>query len=449
MKARTMRCTLKYGRTGLVVEIPDSWDVTVVSRPPMPAVADPAAAIQDALETPVGAGELSSEARGARAACIMICDLTRPVPNRLILRPLIERLLAAGLPPGAITVLVATGLHRPCPPEEVAEIVGDPWVQEHAVLSNHLARDEAGHVRLGTTAQGVPVAIDRRVVEADVRVAVGLVEPHFMAGWSGGRKLILPGCAHADAIMALHSARMLGHPRAGTCVLDGNPLHLAQREALGMVGRTLAVSVVINDDRQLAFASYGSAEESFSAAVRFAEPLVRVGVPSSFPVVLTGAAGYPLDSTWYQSLKGACAGAPILSPGGDLFLAASCSEGFGSSAFRSAQERLVRLGKERFRAEAAGRDRAEIDEWQTVMLLKALDAGTVHLYSEGLPMSERALTATAPVTDLAASLRSAVERAGSRRVAVIPEGPYAAPFVEAPFVEAKGKQRGIGSVSPG
>jgi len=425
-----MRCTLKYGRQGLVVDLPDSWDVTVVSRPAMPGVVDPVAAVRHALQSPVGADDLAREARGARAACIMICDLTRPVPNRLILRPLIERLLAAGLPPKAITVLVATGLHRPCPPEELAEIVGDPWVHEHSVIANHLARDAASHVPLGTTTQGVPVSIDRRVVEADVRVAVGLVEPHFMAGWSGGRKLVLPGCAHADTIMAFHSARILGHPRAGTCILDGNPLHLAQMEALGMVGRTLAVSVVINDDRQLAFASYGSAEESFSAAVRFAQPLVRVGVPASFPVVLTGAAGYPLDSTWYQAVKGACAGAPILSPGGDLFLAASCSEGFGSQDFRAAQERLLRLGKERFRVEAAARERAEIDEWETVMLLKALDAGTVHLYSEGLPVTERALTGAAPVTDLAGSLRAAVERAGSRRVAVIPEGPYATPFVE-------------------
>ena len=425
-----MRCTLKYGRNGLAVDLPDSWDVTVVSRPAMPGVPDPGAAVRGALESPAGAQDLSREARGARTACIMICDLTRPVPNRLILRPLIERLLAAGLPPKAITVLVATGLHRPCPPEELAEIVGDPWVDEHAVIANHMARDDGAHLPLGTTTQGVPVAIDRRVVEADVRVAVGLVEPHFMAGWSGGRKLVLPGCAHADTIMAFHSARMLGHPGAGTCLLDGNPLHLAQMEALGMVGRTLAVSVVINDDRQLAFASYGSAEESFAAAVRFAEPLVRVRVAAPFPVVLTSAAGYPLDSTWYQSVKGACAGAPILEAGGDLFLAARCAEGFGSNEFRAAQERLVRLGKERFRTEAAGRERAEIDEWETVMLLKVLDAGTLHLFSDGMGRAERGLTGAVPVDGLEAGLRAAMDRAGSRRIAVIPEGPYAAPFVQ-------------------
>jgi lactate racemase len=433
-----MRCTLKYGRGGLVVDLPDSWEVTLVSRPPMPPVADPAAAVRDALESPVGAAELSREARGARSACIMICDLTRPVPNRLILRPLIERLLAAGLEPKSVTVLVATGLHRPCPPEELAEIIGDPWVQDHAVVANHFARDDAAHTLLGTSKQGVPVRIDRRVVEADVRVAVGLVEPHFMAGWSGGRKLVLPGCAHADTIMAFHSARILGHPMAGTCILDGNPLHLTSTEALGFLGKTLAVSVVINDDRQLAFASYGSAQQSFEAAVRFAEPRIRVGLPAAFPVVLTSAAGYPLDSTWYQAVKGACGGAPILETGGDLFLAAACAQGLGSREFRVSQERLIRMGSTRFRAEAAGRDRAEIDEWETIMLLKAMDAGTLHLYSEGLSAEDRALTAAGPVTDLAGSLRAAMERAGSRRIAVIPEGPYAAPFVQA-AVRPQGK----------
>jgi nickel-dependent lactate racemase len=359
----------------------------------------------------------------------MICDVTRPVPNHLVLRPLIERLLEAGLAREAITVLVATGLHRPNEKDELAAVVGDPWVAEHAVIANHFARQDDEHVMLGTTSQGVPVRLDRRVVEADVRIAVGLVEPHFMAGWSGGRKLVLPGCAHADTIMAFHSTRLLEHPRAEACSLDGNPLHEAQGEALRMLGRTLAVSLVINDARELAFAGYGGAEESLAAAVAFADPLVRVGVPAAFPVVLTTGAGYPLDSTWYQAVKGACAGASILRTGGDLFVVSRCAEGFGSRDFRAAQERLCRAGKEAFRAESRRKTRAAIDEWETIMLLKALDVGTVHLYSEGLSREEHALTGAARVDDLPGELRAAVDRAGGR-LAVIPEGPYAGAFVQ-------------------
>ena len=243
----------------------------------MPAAADPAACVRAALQC------TEKEARGAASACIMICDVTRPVPNGLVLRPLIERLWAAGVPADAVTVLVATGLHRPNDGAELAAVVGDPWVAEHAVIANHFARDDEAHVTLGTTSQGVPVRLDRRVVNADVRIAVGLVEPHFMAGWSGGRKLVLPGCAHADTITAFHSTRMLEHPKAAACSLGGNPLHEAQGEALRMIGRTLAVSMVINDQRELAFAHFGGAEESLAAAVAFADPYVRVGVPADFP----------------------------------------------------------------------------------------------------------------------------------------------------------------------
>ena len=398
----------------------------------MPSVRNPSGCVDNALTSPDGARDLASEARGSKSACIMICDVTRPVPNRFVIRPLIERLLDSGLQPKGITVLVATGLHRPNEGEELASLIGDPWVAAHAVVENHDARADDDHVLIGQTSQGVPVRIDRRVVDADVRVAVGLVEPHFMAGWSGARKLVLPGCAHADSITAFHSARMLEHPRAEACSLLDNPLHKAQTEALNLLGRTLAISVVINDARELSFASYGSAEESLAAAVRFAEPYVRVSVPEPFPVVLSTGAGFPLDATYYQGVKGICTGAAILEPGGELFVASSCEEGFGSVEFRAAQERLTRMGKEAFRMSVRQKDRSSIDEWQTVMLLRALDQGKIHLYSEFLSGEEIAISGAVPVRDLTEELSVVMARVPGRRLAVIPEGPYVAPYVRAP-----------------
>lgn len=247
--------------------------------------------------------------------------------------------------------------------------------------------------------------------------------------------MVLPGIAHARTIMGFHSQRMIGHPRAVTCALEGNPLHEAQREVLRMVGRILAVSLVIGEDRSLSFASFGGIEESHLAAVAFADPYFRIPVPRRFPTVLTSAAGFPLDATYYQTIKGICCGAAILEPGGTLLAAAECSEGLGSPDFRASQDRLLRLGKDRFRAEAAARDHAEIDEWQTMMLLKALDAGSVRLFTEGLDAGERALTCLGMVgatCDLQVSLRRAVERDPRRRLAVIPEGPYVAPEAAGP-----------------
>ncbi len=425
-----MRLELRYGRKGLALDVPDSWDVTIVAKNRMPVLPDPSAGVREALDRPVAAGKIEEEARGIRTACILICDVTRPVPNGLILRPVIERLLSAGLPPTAITVLVATGLHRPNEGTELEGLIGDPWVFSHSVVENHFARRDEDHLFLGTTRQGIPVRIDRRVVNADIRIAVGLVEPHFMAGWSGGRKLILPGAAHADTIMAFHSARMLVHPRATTCAREGNPLHETQTEVLGMIGRSLAVNVVVDEQRALCFARYGGIQESLAAAIAFSEEAVRVRLPRAFPVVLSTGAGFPLDATYYQTVKGICAGSSILQHGGQLFAAAACEEGFGSPEFRAAQERLRSLGARRFRAEAQDRARAEIDEWQTFMLLKALDAGTVRLFSEGLSPDEQLLTGAVPVQDLVGELSAAVERAEGRRLAVIPEGPYVSAELE-------------------
>ena len=421
-----MRITMMYGRDGLPVDLADDWDVTVLAKPAMPVFPHPAAAIAAALDSPVGSNRLEQEARGCASACILVCDITRPVPNGLILRPLIQRLLDAGIDPAAITILVATGLHRPNEGEELERLIGDPWVSQGVRMANHRAREDGEHAALGVTRLGIPVRLDRRFVEADLRIAVGLVEPHFMAGWSGGRKLILPGIAHAETIAAFHSARMLGHPRAATCVLEGNPLHEAQVETVGMLGTVLSVNVVIDEMRRLSFASFGGIVESHEAAVRAADPHFRIPVARRFPTVLASSAGFPLDATYYQAVKGICAGAAILEPGGELFVVSECSEGFGSQDFRLSQGRLRDLGRERFREEAFARTRADVDEWETVMLLKALEAGRVHLLSGGLDAEERSLTCVQACTDLAADLRRAVGRDPERRLAVIPEGPYVA-----------------------
>lgn len=437
-----MRLLMHYGRQGLPVDLPDHWNVTVLAKPPMPVVPDPAAAVAAALDAPVGSGRLEQEARGRTTACILVCDVTRPVPNALLLRPLVERLLAAGLRPEGITILVATGLHRPNEGGELDGLVGDPWVRRTVRVENHVARDDGMHVEVGIVRAGAaagaagafPVRLDRRFVAAEVRIAVGLVEPHFMAGWSGGRKLILPGIAHADTIAAFHAARMIGHPGAGTLRLDGNPLHGAQMELVSLLGRVLAVNVVIDEERRLSFACFGGILESHAAAVRAAEPHFRVRAPGRFRTVLASGAGFPLDATYYQAVKGICAGAEILEPGGDLFVVSECAEGFGSEAFRLSQRRLRDLGRERFRAEAFGRQRAEVDEWETVMLLSALEKGNVHLYSAGLSAEERSLACVQGCADLPAGLAACVERDPERRIAVIPEGPYVA--AEAPVPAA-------------
>ena len=211
-----MQVSLLYGRGELPVSLPDDVDITVIRKPTMPLLDRPIEAVQEALRHAVGWDDhrgLESIACGAGSACIAICDITRPVPNHLFLRPMIQTLIAAGVPASEITVLVATGLHRPNLGDELAELIGDPWVLETVNVVNHNALCDAEHVDLGkTNTRGTPVKIDRRFVEADVRIATGLVEPHFMAGWSGGRKVIAPGLAHADTIRTFHNHDFMADP---------------------------------------------------------------------------------------------------------------------------------------------------------------------------------------------------------------------------------------------
>ena len=422
-----MEVGLAYGRGTLPVRLPEQLDVTLVRKPDMPVLAAPAEAMERALRHPVAARPLEEEARGRRSACILVCDLTRPVPNGLLLPPLVRRLLAAGIDASRVTVLVATGLHRPNLGAELEELVGDPWVRSTVRVENHDARDDAAHVDLGRTGRGTPVKLDRRFVEADVKIATGLVEPHFMAGYSGGRKVIAPGVAHRDTITTFHSARFMGHPRAENCVLQGNPLHEEQLAIAGLLGRVLAVNAVIDERRQPSFVNFGELARSHAEAVAFVEEFAVVPVPRRFHTVVTSAAGYPLDRTYYQTVKGMVAPMDILEPGADLVVASECAEGMGSREYVEAQRRLIGLGPDGFLRDIAGKAFADVDEWQTQMQLKPMRQARIHLYSGALPAADRALTGVHCVESVEAAVVESVRRSGDHHVAVVPEGPYVVP----------------------
>ena len=423
-----MPIDLLFDRGTLSVEPPPGCEPTIIRKTEMPVLAEPQAAIESALSKPVSAPPLDQLARRAQRCCILICDITRPVPNGLILPALLRRLLAAGMSPEAITVLVATGLHRPNEGDELGELVGDPWVLQTVKVENHFARDDAAHIDLGRTSKNTVVKLDRRFVDADLRIATGLVEPHFMAGYSGGRKVIAPGIAHAETITTFHNARFMSHPRAANCVLDGNPLHEEQLEIMAMLGGALAVNAVIDDARRLSFINFGEVVESHLQAVDHIRRYAEVPVARRYNTVVTSSAGYPLDKTYYQTVKGMVGPLDILAPGGDLIVASACSEGVGSPEYRAAQERLVSLGVDGFMADIERKSHADIDEWQTQMQLKPMRVGSIRLYTKGLSEADRGLTGVDSIASIEAAIADSMARHGDNAVAFIPEGPYVVPY---------------------
>ncbi|TXL70963.1 nickel-dependent lactate racemase [Vineibacter terrae] len=419
---------IAYGRGALPLDLPEAAQPTVIRKARLRKLPDQHGAIRQAFDNPVGSRPLRELARGRASACILICDITRPVPNRLFLRPMIETMVQGGIPIERIVVLVATGLHRPNLGDELAELVGDPWVIENVRVENHYARNTQDHVDFGVTAtRGTPVRLNRLLVEADLRIATGLVEPHFMAGWSGGRKVVAPGVAGHETIRTFHSARFMEDPLAVQCNLTGNPLHEEQLQIVRMLGEVHALNTVIDDDRDLVHVTFGEIIASHLAAVDFIQDATRIPVGRKFRTIVTSSAGYPLDKTYYQTIKGMVTPLDILEPGGTLIIASQCSEGFGSAEFREAQARLVALGPERFLATLTAKSLAEIDEWQTEMQLKPMRLGRVQLYTEGLDAEERRITGVELVASLEAAIARSVADSGDPAVAVIPEGPYVVP----------------------
>ncbi len=415
--------SIAYGRGHLTIRLPERARATMVRKHRLPPLPDPRGAVATALEP------LASIARGKSSACILICDVTRPVPNGLFLRPMIETLHAAGVPRARVTVLVATGLHRPNLGDELEAVLGDPWVSANTTVINHDARRAEEHVDLGLTeAHAVPIHLDRRFVEAELRIATGLVEPHFMAGWSGGRKVVAPGVAGEATIRTFHSARFMEHPLAAQCNLEGNPLHEAQLEIVRRLGGVMALNTVLDDERRLVHVNFGDIIDSHLDAVAFVRAATAVAIGRRFRTVVTSSAGHPLDRTYYQTVKGMVTPLDILEPGGTLIMASECAEGMGSDEFRASQTRLLSMGAERFLESLWAKSLADIDEWQTEMQLKSMRLGRVQLYATGLSEADRELTGVEMIDDLDSAIGRAIDQAGDHDIAIIPEGPYVVPL---------------------
>lgn len=416
-----MRVHLEYGRTGLDVELPDRSVVRTLSYKSVPPLSDPATALLKVLQHPTGSLPLAQLASGRRDACILICDVTRPVPNEMMLRPLLRILEDRGIPRENILILIATGLHRPNEGDELTEMVGS-FIAENYRIENHHGQKLEEHTGLGTSPRGVPIWLDTRYVQADLKIAVGLIEPHFMAGFSGGRKLICPGIAALETIKVWHSPAFLEHPHAGSGILDGNPVHEENTWIARRAGCDFIANVVIDAQRRALKFVAGDMEQAFLEGCEFVRGIVVDTVPEPVDIVVTSCAGYPLDTTFYQSVKGMGAALPIVKEGGTIILAASLTEGIGSPQFCSLFRESASLAE--FMEKILG-DYFVMDQWQLEKMGQVCRKAKVRVVSDGLPAEtlDRLFVQSAPSVE--AAVAEALEEYGpDAKIAVIPKGPY-------------------------
>lgn len=417
-----MRVKLEYGRTGLEVDLPDDRPIRTLAYKSAVPLADPEAVLRQKLLQPTGTPPLLELARGRRSACVVICDITRPVPNQRILPPLLATLEEGGIPRDQIVILIATGLHRPNLGDELVELVGQEIVDKYRI-ENHHGKVLDEHEYLGDSPRGVPIWVDRRYVEADLKITTGLIEPHLMAGFSGGRKLICPGICALETVKVWHGPDFLEHPHADCGILEGNPVHEENTWIGRHAGCDFIVNVVIDAQRrELAFVA-GDMEQAFLEGVDFVRGVVTDTVEKPFDVVVTSCAGYPLDTTFYQAVKGLTGALPIVKQGGTIILCASLTEGIGSPEF----QRLFRENDslEGFVKRILGRDYFVMDQWQLEELAKVCRKAKVKVVSTGLDAAtlNSLFVQHAPSVEQAVS-DSLVEYGRDATLAVIPKGPY-------------------------
>jgi nickel-dependent lactate racemase len=424
-----MQVHLEYGRAGLAVELPEASVVKVLGYHAAEPLGDPEATVRRCLAQPIGSPSLGELARGRKNACVAISDITRPVPNRVLLAPLLETLEAGGIPREKILILVATGLHRPNERDELVEMVGAEIVRDYRI-ENHHGQRRHEHTHLGDSPRGVPVWIDRRYVEADLKITTGLIEPHCMAGYSGGRKLICPGLAALETVRAWHAPKFLEHPNARSGCLEGNPVHEENTWIARRAGCDFIVNTIIDAKRQILAVVAGDMEQAHEHGVERVRPIVTDTVPEPVDVVVTSAAGYPLDATFYQSIKGMIAAMEIVKPGGTIVLAAGVSEGIGSDEFQRLFAENSTL--DGFMHRILHEDYFVMDQWQLEEMAKVCRKAKVKYVTDGLPPEILERLFVEPAASVEAAVADALSEYGpDATIAVIPKGPYVLAEVDA------------------
>jgi nickel-dependent lactate racemase len=417
-----MKTRFAFGKHGIDVEVPAGFDCHVAHARSAAAIADVASAIDDALDNPIGCEPLVKLAGGRRTAAISVCDITRPAPNCITLPPLLKRLHAAGIPVEGVTILIATGLHRTATQDELIAILGPEVAGKYRAVS-HDARDLAAHRSLGVTRRGTPVSIDERFIAADLRITLGFVEQHLMLGFSGGRKLVAPGLAAQETIKAIHSPRFMREPLATEGSIDGNPLHAELLEIAAMAGHHFMLDVTLTQERAISGVFAGDPVKAHAAGVRFLESTSTSPTPALADAVITCAAGYPLDLTFYQTVKGLTAAQHIVKPGGRILVLGECAEGIGSPEF--ARMLAAYRGHAEFLDEIR-ETRVEVDQWQLEKLALVGVKNETFFYTPGADAGRLGWLGQRVYGRLDEAVAGTLEGlAPDALVVLVPEGPYA------------------------
>jgi nickel-dependent lactate racemase len=413
-----MKVKLEYGRSGLEVELPVS--VEIIRSRHVEGLKDEAGAIIQALRNPVQAEPLRDWVKPGSRIVISHSDITRATPNHRLIPVILKELEDAGVQPGQVTLLNSLGTHRFQTEHELRTMLGDEVVDNYRLIQ-HNAFDDASLVSLGKTSFGHPVRLNRELVEADVRILTGLIEPHFFAGFSGGPKAVLPALAGSESVFTNHGYAMIAHPRATWGITLGNPIWEEMMEMAQRINPAFLVNVAINADRQITGVFAGDIREAHTRGCAFVRESAMIKVEKPYDIVLTTNSGYPLDQNLYQAVKGMSAAAQIVRQGGAILCAAACEDGLPDHGKYA--ELLRRAGSPQGVLDMVSEPGfSEHDQWQVQTQAMVQQKADVYVYSHNLTDEQIRNALFTPCRDIPVLLRELTQIYGTC-VCVMPEGP--------------------------
>ncbi len=414
-------CQFPFGDTFLTARLP-SGRITVLESKYVEGLKNPAEAIANSLRSPIGSPPLKECLKPGDNVVVLVTDNTRACPDDKLLPPILAEIETV-VPAKNITIIVALGLHAPLSEEELARKLGHQIFAGYNVV-NH---DVNQTVNIGATSRGIPIEVNRRVVEADFRISTGFIEPHFFAGFSGGCKSIFPGASGSRAIRLNHGFEMIGHPNARAGVLTGNPVHEDIVEHARAAKLDFIVNVLLNKEKEITHIVAGDCVAAHEKGCELEMDIAGVRVDRQFDIVITTNGGAPLDMDFYQTCKGIENASRITRHGAIIIIASACVTGVGPEAFRElhASESTSQGVLDRIK------DGGVLGvQWQNQILARVQMSNSIYLVS-GLQESCAREMMVTPFPSLEAALQSALEMRGKdAEIAVIPEGPQVLPLVD-------------------
>lgn len=322
---------IPYGHTSLSLLLPEELRVDIIAPVEIPAAPNPSQLVQQALASPLGSKRIQ-DLKNINSATIVINDKTRPVPHKHLLPPLLEQIAKLGLQPNQISLLIATGAHPPMLPEEFPKIIPSNIIGRYPVYS-HDIEDEANLVFCGETSRRTPVWINRRFMQADLRIVVGNIEPHQFQGYSGGVKSAAIGLAGKTTIT--HNHAMMKDAKARLGIYADNPARQDIEEIGKLIGVHFALNAILNEHKQIVHVVSGEPQAVMQSGILLAQQVFQVFVDDLYDLVIASPGGHPKDINIYQSQKGLAHACLVTRPGGTVILTAACPEGSGSQSFES------------------------------------------------------------------------------------------------------------------